>query len=211
MKPIAQTMGDLNSIEPPHRGDPREDLDAGGHGDDHRGRREIHLRVHVQPGGVVGPHDEADQADGDHGIGHAEIAEHRLAREGGDDLADDAEARQDHDVDFGVAEEPEQVLVEDRVTAASRIEERRAEVAIGDQHGDGRSQDRQRQQQQERGDQHRPHEQRHLVQRHARRAHVEDGGDEVDRTQDRPGPERCSEKIAKSTAGPTEPVVESGA
>jgi hypothetical protein len=46
---------------------------------------------------------------------------------------------------------------------------------------------RQRQQQQERGDQHRPGEQRHLVQRHARRAHVEDRGDEVDRAEDRGG------------------------
>ena len=93
--------------------------------------------------------------------------------------------RQDHDVDFGVAEEPEQVLVEDRVAAAGGIEERRAEVAVGQQHGDGAGQDGQRQQQQERGHQHRPGEQRHLVQRHARRAHVQDRGDEVDRAQDR--------------------------
>jgi hypothetical protein len=49
------------------------------------------------------------------------------------------------------------------------------------------SQNRQRQKQQECGDQHRPGKQRHLVQGHARRAHVEDGGDEVDRTQDRRG------------------------
>ena len=40
-------------------------------------------------------------------------------------------------------------------------------------------------QQQERRHQHRPGEERHLVQRHAGRAHVEDGGDEVDRAEDR--------------------------
>ena len=97
----------------------------------------------------------------------------------------DAEARQDQNVDFRMAEEPEQMLVQQRIAATGRIEERRAEVAIGQQHRDRTSQNRQRQKQQERCDQHGPHEQRHLVQRHARRAHVEDGGDEVDRTEDR--------------------------
>ena len=37
------------------------------------------------------------------------------------------------------------------------------------------------------GDQPGPNKQRHLHQRHARRAHVEDGGDDVDRTHDRRG------------------------
>ena len=81
---------------------------------------------------------------------------------------DDAEGRQDHDVDFGVAEEPEQVLVEDRIAAAGRVEESRAEVAVGEQHGDRAGEHRQRQQQQEGGHEHRPGEERHLVQRHAR-------------------------------------------
>ena len=101
--------------------------------------------------------------------------------EGRDDVADDAEARQDQDVDLGVAEEPEQVLEHHRVAAARRVEEAGAEVAVGQQHGDGAGQHRQRQQQQEDGDQDRPHEQRHAVQSHARGAHVEDGGDEIDR------------------------------
>ena len=63
-------------------------------------------------------------ADRDHGIGHAEITEDRLLREGRDDLADDAEGRQDQNVDFRMTEEPEQMLVQDRVTAAARVEER---------------------------------------------------------------------------------------
>ena len=46
---------------------------------------------------------------------------------------------------------------------------------------------RQRQQQQEHRDQDRPHEQRHLVQGHARRAHVEDRGDEIDGAENRRG------------------------
>jgi hypothetical protein len=135
----------------------------------------------------VGPDDEAQEADRDHGVGHRQIAEHRLLGEGRDDVADHAEARQDQDVDFRVAEEPEQVLEHQRVAAAGRVEEVGAEIAVGQQHGDGAGQHRQRQQQQEHGHQDRPDEQRHPVQRHARRAHVEDGGDEVDRAQDRRG------------------------
>ena len=84
-----------------------------------------------------------------------------------------------------MTEEPEQMLEQQRIAAAVGHEEARAEIAVGQQHGDGAGQHRQRQQQQEGGDQHRPGEQRHLVQRHARRAHVEDGGDEVDGAEDR--------------------------
>src|SRR3546814_13303101 len=66
-------------------------------------------------------------------LGHAEIAEHRLARESRHDVADDAEGRQDHDVDLGVPEEPEQVLEQNRVAAAGRVEERSAEIEVGEQ------------------------------------------------------------------------------
>ena len=131
------------------------------------------------------PHDKADRANRDHGIGHAEIAEDGLFREGGNDMADDAEARQDHDIHFRVTEEPEQVLVQDQIAAIGRIKEGRAEVTIGQQHGDRTGQNRQRQQQQESRHQHRPRKQRHFVQGHARRAHVQNGGDEVDRTENR--------------------------
>ena len=106
----------------PHRGDPGEDLHAGRHRDHHRGGDEIGLHGgrHADRVHVVRPHDEADAADRDHRVGHAEIAEHRLAREGRDDLADHAEARKDQDVDLRMAEEPEQVLEQDRVAAAAR-------------------------------------------------------------------------------------------
>src|SRR5205085_6163208 len=99
---------------------PAEDLHSGRYGDDHRRCGEVHLLVDAHSGRehVVCPHDETDYADRDHGVGHAEIAENRLAAEGRDDLADHAEARQDHDVHFWVPEEPEEVLIEHDVTAA---------------------------------------------------------------------------------------------
>ncbi|KAF1857671.1 hypothetical protein Lal_00014188 [Lupinus albus] len=171
----------------PHGRDPGEDLHARRNRDHHGGEHEVGLRLERQADRVhvVSPHHEADDADGDHRVGHREVAEDRLARERGDDVRHDAEGRQDHDVHFGVTEEPEQVLVQDRITAAGRVEERRAEVAIGQQHRDGAREHRQRQQQEERGDQLGPGEERHLVQRHAGGAHVQDGGDEVDGAEDR--------------------------
>ena len=62
------------------------------------------------------------------------VAEHRLAREDRDDLGDEAEHRQDQHVDLGVAEEPEEVLPEQRRAAGLGVEEVRAELAVEQQH-----------------------------------------------------------------------------
>ena len=64
----------------PHGGDPGEDLDAGRHCDDHGREREIGLSIHADARHihVMRPGHEADHADGDHRIDHAEIAEHWL-------------------------------------------------------------------------------------------------------------------------------------
>ncbi|MPL92010.1 hypothetical protein SDC9_38099 [bioreactor metagenome] len=174
----------------PHRRDPAEHLHPCGHRDHHGGQHEVALLRQAEADGVhvVRPDDEAQDPDRHHRIDHRQIAEDRLAREGGDDVADDAEARQDDDVDLGVAEEPQDVLVKDRVTAACRVEEGGAEVAVHQQHGDGAGEHRQAEQDQPGGDEDRPGEKRHLVQRHARRTHVEEGGDDVDRAEDRACP-----------------------
>jgi hypothetical protein len=67
-----------------------------------------------------------DSEEGEH---HRPVAEQRLAREHGDDLADDPEDGQDDDIDLGVAEEPEDVLVEDLAAAGGDVEELGPEVA----------------------------------------------------------------------------------
>ena len=92
---------------------------------------------------MVRPHDEAKRADRDQRPDHRHVAKDRLAREGRDDVADQAEARQDDDVNLGVSEEPQDVLVEDRVSAACWVKERGAEVTVGQQHRDGAGQNRQ--------------------------------------------------------------------
>ena len=113
-------------------------------------------------------------------------------------MADDAEARHDDDVDFRVSEEPQDMLVEHRIAAAGGIEKRGAEVAVGQKHGDRAGEHRQAEQDEPGGDEDRPAEQRHFEQRHARCAHVQEGGDHVDRAKDREAPETWTAKIARS-------------
>src|SRR3546814_8573267 len=87
-----------------------------------------------------------------------------------------------------MSEKPEQVLIEYWIAPACRIKKRGIEVAISQQHCDGRRKNRQCEQQHEGCHQNGPDEQRHLVERHARCAHVQDGGDEIDGPKDG----RCS-------------------
>ena len=86
----------------------------------------------------------------DHRERHRVVAEDRLAREHRQDVRRDAHGGQDQDVDLGVAEEPEQVLPEQRLAAAGGQEEVRAGHAVEEQHAERRGEHRQRQQQQDR-------------------------------------------------------------
>jgi hypothetical protein len=82
-------------------------------------------------------------------------------------------------------EEPEQVLEQERIATPAGREEGGAEIAVGQQHGDGTGEHRHREQNEEHRHQLRPYEQRHLVHRHAGSAHIEDRRDEVDCAKDR--------------------------
>ena len=90
---------------------------------------------------------------------------------------------QDHDVDLGVPEEPEQVLPQQRRAALGGVEEVGAEVPVGEQHRDRRGDHRQREDQQDRVGEDRPHEQRQPAPAHAAGAHVGDRRVEVDRAE----------------------------
>ncbi len=126
-----------------------------------------------------------------------------LPAERRDHVTDDAESRQDHDVDLGVPEEPEQVLEQHRIAATGRIEKRRAEIAITDQHRDRPRQYRDRQQQEKGSDQYRPDKQWQFVKRHAWSAHIEDGGDEVYRAKQRTdaGQMQCEQRAIHADPG----------
>ena len=73
---------------------------------------------------VVDPDAEAEEGDRGDGVDHDRVAEERLAREDRDDLGDDAEGRQDQDVDLRVAEDPEEVLPEQRIAAGGHADDR---------------------------------------------------------------------------------------
>src|SRR3546814_11250216 len=63
------------------------------------------------------------EADGDPGEHHERVAEDRLACEHRDDLRHDAEAGQHEDVDLRVAEDPDEVLPQQRIGALGHVEE----------------------------------------------------------------------------------------
>ena len=113
------------------------------------------------------------------------MAEDRLAREHGQDFRDDPEARQDHDVDLGMPEEPEQVLPQQRRAALRGIEEVGAEVAVGEQQRHRAGDHGHRDDDQHRVGQQRPDEQRQPAPAHPASAHVGDRDVEVDRPEDR--------------------------
>ena len=78
----------------------------------------------------MGPHTPAHEADCDSREDHERVAEEGLAGEGWDDLADNPEAGQDQDVHLGMAEDPEQVLPEQRVGTHLRVKEVGTEVPV---------------------------------------------------------------------------------
>ena len=126
-------------------------------------------------------------------------------------MADDAEARKDHDVDLGVPEEPEQVLIKDGIAAASSREECRAEIAVGEKHGERTGEHRYGEQQQESSS---PASTR---QKAAFYTSVMPGARMLNMVviiliapRIDAAPATCSASIVKSMAGPGCPVVESG-
>jgi hypothetical protein len=78
-----------------------------------------------------------------------------------------------------MAEQPEEVLPEERVRARGRAEEVAPELAVEHQEEQGHGDDRHGEEEEELGDQRHPREDRHAEQAHARRPHVDDRDDEV--------------------------------
>ena len=184
MKPSAKRRGVLNWMEPPQRvRKPVEHLDAGGDADGHGRARECGGRPCAEAGGehVVRPDAEPEERDDRSREDDGGVAEEGLPREGGQDVRDDAHGREDEDVDLRVAEDPEEVLPEQRVRARARgVEEVRAEEAVEQEQGEGDGEGREGEDDEEGDDECHPCEEGHAHEGHARRAHVEDGDDEVE-------------------------------
>jgi len=134
---------------------------------------------------VVAPHNETEKSDRNHRVDHGLVAEDRLAREGGQNFRGQTHRGKDHDVNFGVAEEPEEVLPEEGLSTAGGREEAGAQIKVSEKHGGGGGKNRHGQNQQDRGDEKRPDWQGHAEHGHAGSAHIDDGRDVVCRASDR--------------------------
>src|ERR1041384_1689173 len=101
-----------SDLTAPHRSDPIEDFDAGGHAHHHRGDRKERVagRGHSDGEHVVRPNTKTDKRDTHRRTDHHRVAEDRFARKHRDDLRYEPEAGNNQDVYLRVAEDPEEVL-----------------------------------------------------------------------------------------------------
>lgn len=89
---------------------------------------------------MVGSDDESKESDGHHSSDHSYVAERLFfTRVVGYDMGDYPEPGQDENVDFGVAEESEQVLVKDWVPTACGVEKGCVKISVRQEHGNSGS------------------------------------------------------------------------
>ena len=131
-KPIANSIG-VSKRERPRHIVPIQlkNFTPGRHRDQERQQREERQQDRAGDEHVVGPHRDRQRADADGGEDQALVAEQRFTAEDRQDLGDDPEERQGDDVDLGMAEEPEQVLPEDRRRRWPRRRCGRRDRAVG--------------------------------------------------------------------------------
>ena len=169
------------------RRDPCKNLNAGRHRDRHAGSREEAQRKRRDASGehVMHPKAKREEAGRDQGDDDQTVTDERRAGHRGYDHRDHAGSRQEDDVDLRVAEEPEQMLPQQGVTALLRNEERPAEGALELEQQRCQDYGRKREHDHSGEDQHRPGEHRHTVERHAWRARTQHADDQLDRARDR--------------------------
>src|SRR5260370_19455091 len=116
----------------PDCAEPVEDLDASRHADQHRGqgKKRVAGRCHADGEHVMRPHAQADEPDRARCRDHHAVAENHLAREDRDYLGGESESGNDQDINFGMAEDPEEVLPQYRRPSRLSVEEVSAEEAV---------------------------------------------------------------------------------
>ncbi len=178
-----QHRGGKPQAPAPYGRDPAKNLDAGRDRNEHRGYREraVRHRSHAGREHVMAPHAVGQKRNQDQRVRHHRIAEQGLAREHRDYFRDHPEGRQGHNVDFGMAEYPEQVLPQDRGRTRDDLVVIGAEIAIHEQEDEADRQRGKGEQDQNDGHQQRPDKHGHPHEGHARRAHIDDGDEEVKR------------------------------
>ena len=133
---------------------------------------------------MVRPDEKAENGDGDARQGNEFIAEYLLAGEDGNDLADDAHARQDHDVDGGMRIEPEEMLKKQRIAAQRRVEDSDMKTAFHGNKEEGDCDHRRAKHLDDASGVHGPNEQGQAEPSEARSAHAVDGHNEIEAGED---------------------------
>ena len=191
--PKTNTVPSANSIGVSKRIEPFQTVSTqfstttiDGHADEQREQHEAlaEQRAHAGHEHVVAVDHRGEDGHDDHRPHRAAVPVVRLAREEGEDVADDPPGREDQDVDLGVAEDPEQVLVEDRIAAAAhrrraREEELRAEAAVEQEQERRRAEHRDEERVQDRGEPEPPDRERQAHVGHPGRAQADDRRDVV--------------------------------
>ena len=174
------------NLSSPHGCQPVEDLDAGRDGDGHRRQHEerVRVRAHAHGEHVMRPDAHADETDGQRGGHHDRIAENRLAGKYRNDFGNEGKGGDHQNVDFRMAEDPEEVHPQYGGASGLRVEEVRSQVAIEAEH-DLRGRQRADGDQDQTGHHEiHPDQQRHFPELHPRTPQAQNRGHHIDRSAD---------------------------
>ena len=133
---------------------------------------------------VMSPNQKSNDGDGDAGKRDEIIAEDFFARKTGDDFADDAHARQNHDINRRMRIKPKQMLKQNRVAAEFGIENADAPKSFQRHERERDGQNGRRQNENDARRIHGPKKNRHPKPRQSRRAHFLDRDDEIQAGED---------------------------
>src|SRR5262249_28551868 len=115
---------------------------------------------------------------------HERVTENLFPREGGNQFADDAHRRQNHNVDSRMRVEPEKMLEKNRVATQIRIEDANAKHSFQAKQNNRHSDYRRTENLNQTGCIMRPYEKRQTKPFHSRRPHCMNGDNEVQSGQD---------------------------
>jgi hypothetical protein len=147
-------------------------------------------RCHTGGEHMVAIHNHAEEGDRDHGIDGALVAEGGLAREEAEEVSHDAPGGQNENVNFRVSENPEKMLIENRVAGGAGFREGaghvkvRSEGTVQQKENQTGREDRKEKRVQDRGQEHAPDGDRHIHEAHTGSAEADSGRDVVNRAHD---------------------------
>src|SRR5579863_341409 len=165
---------------------PIEDFDGrrDGHEKTEDGKNQARVNGLAGDEHVVSPDQETDYGDGHTGERHKAVAENALAGKAGDELADYAHARKNHDVHGGMRIEPEQVLEENRVAADRGVKDANVEQPLEAEKEEGDGDNRRSEDEDDARCVDGPDEEGQAEPRKPRSAHLVDGHDEIQASED---------------------------